>query len=63
MNNDQVIEAFRKLSATEKEQAIASMELIWEGSNGLMQELSKQAELQRSKSPSCPYCKGEHTIK
>jgi transposase-like protein len=63
MNKEQVIAAFKQLSAIEKEQAIASMELIWEGSNGMMQELSKQTELQRPKSPSCPHCKGDHTIK
>lgn len=63
MNKDEIIEAFRQLSASEKEQAIASIELIWESSGGMMQELSIQAEQQRPKAMTCPHCKSDKTIK
>jgi transposase-like protein len=63
MIKDEIIEAFRRLSAQEKEQAIASMELIWEGSGGLMRELSIQADQQRPKGMACPHCNSEKTIK
>jgi transposase-like protein len=63
MDKNQLIEAFMKLSAFKKEEAIARMELIWEVAGGMMQDLSEQAEQQRPKGMDCPHCKSDKTIK